>query len=232
MSKYSLDPITDNCYPGTAVLINKLDIRDDDILLKAEIELTHEAAAAWELTPQLETFDFKHYKAIHKHLFQDIYDWAGKVRDVDISKKGTRFCPYDKIDDQAGRIFARLQKLNYLQGMAKGKFVAEFVDLYMTTNYLHPFREGNGRTQRLFLAQLARNANYKLDFADIDIDELMITTIQSAQGVKDGLLRIFTREIDKLKPSIIDSLENAKKLVAQEKSTKKLPKDKSKDIGR
>lgn len=75
------------------------------------------------------------------------------------------------------------------------RFISEFVDLYIATNYLHPFREGNGRTQRLFLAQLVRSAGYSLDFADIDVDELMIATIQSSGGVDDGLRRIFTQAI-------------------------------------
>ena len=108
MSKYSLDPIAANCYPGTTVLINKFGIRDDKKLLLAEIAITQEAAARWEQSPQFGSFDFAHYKAIHKHLLEDLYDWAGQVRDVNISKKGTRFCPYGEIEGQAERIFTRL----------------------------------------------------------------------------------------------------------------------------
>jgi cell filamentation protein len=193
---YSLDPIAANCYPGTTVLINKFGIHDDEKLFQAEIAITQVAAASWELSPQLDTFDFGHYKGIHKHLFDDLYDFAGQVRDVDISKKGTRFCPYGKIDDLAGRIFLQLRKEDFLRGLIKNEFVSEFVNLYVTTNYLHPFREGNGRVQRLFLSQLARYAGFKLDFADIDVDELMIVTIQSAHGVSDGLKRIFTKAIN------------------------------------
>jgi cell filamentation protein len=92
VSKYSLDPIAANCYPGTTVLVNKFGIREDEKLLQAEIAITQVAAARWELSPQCESFDFEHYKAIHKHLFQELYDFAGQVRDVNISKKGTRFC--------------------------------------------------------------------------------------------------------------------------------------------
>lgn len=197
MSQYSLDPIAANCYPNTTVLINKFGIHDDKKLLQAEIEITQEAAARWELTPEQNAFDFEHYKAIHKHLFQDIYDWAGQTRDINISKKGSHFCPCDEIENQSERIFSRLRKENYLENLAKNEFVPEFVNLYVATNYLHPFREGNGRTQRLFLSQLARNAGYNLDFADIDVDELMIATIQSAGGVEDGLKRIFAKAINK-----------------------------------
>jgi cell filamentation protein len=195
MADYSLDSITDNCYPNTTVLINKFGIRDGKRLQQAEIEITQEASARWEIAPQQDTFDYEHYKAIHKYLFVDLYDWAGKTRIVNISKKGTQFCPYDKIENLAKSIFSYLRKNNYLKGLSKSNFIFGFVELYVSTNYLHPFREGNGRTQRLFLAQLARNAGYRLDFADIDVDELMIATIQSSGGVKDGLIRVFTEAI-------------------------------------
>jgi cell filamentation protein len=195
MANYSLDPIGANCYPGTTVLINKFGITDETELRQAEIEITQEASARWEQTPSCKTFDFEHYKSIHTHLFQDLYDWAGQIRDVNISKKGTQFCPFDNIVSSAELTFARLNKLGYFVGLPRKKFITEFVDLYIATNYLHPFREGNGRTQRLFLAQFARNAGYKLNFADIDVDELMIATVYSSQGVLDGLLRIFEKEI-------------------------------------
>lgn len=202
MSKYSLDPIAANCYPGTTVLINKFGIHDDNKLLQAEIAITQEAAAWWELSPQCYSFDFKHYSAIHRHLFQDIYEWAGQVRDVDISKKGTKFCTYTEINELAERIFAGLQKTDCLCGLTKSGFVNEFVSLYISTNHLHPFREGNGRVQRLFLSQLARNTGYELNFKDIDVDELMIATIQSAHGIGDGLKRIFTKAINNLPNNI------------------------------
>ena len=197
MSKYSLDPIAANCYPGTTVLINKLGIHEDAKLLQAEIAIAQVSAAQWELSPLCDSFDFEHLKMIHKHLFQELYEWAGRVRDVNISKKGTQFCRYDEIEDLAERIFTRLRKTNYLRGLTKNRFVPEFVSLYISTNHLHPFREGNGRVHRLFLSQLARRAGYRLDFADIDVDELMIATIQAAHGVEDELKRIFSLAIDK-----------------------------------
>ena len=195
MAKYSLDPIAANCYPDTAVLVNKLGIRDDEKLLQAEMNITQVAAASWDRSPLSSSFDFEHYKAIHRHLFQEIYDWAGLTRDVDISKKGVKFCPNIEIESYAGRVFDRLRNTGFLSGQPKNKFVPEFIDLYIATNYLHPFREGNGRTQRLFLAQLARSAGFELNYADIDVDELMIVTIQSAHGMSDGLARVFEAAI-------------------------------------
>ncbi len=66
---------------------------------------------------------------------------------------------------------------------------------FCVTNALHPFREGNGRTQRAFLTQLIRNAGHDISFADIDTELLMIATIQSAQGVTDLLKQIFSESI-------------------------------------
>lgn len=70
-------------------------------------------------------------------------------------------------------------------------------DCYERTNELHPFREGNGRTQRVFLRQLAQSAGYELDFASVDPDALMIATIQSAQGMDFYLKELFEQMVEK-----------------------------------
>ncbi len=192
---YSIDPIAANCYPDTTVLINKFDIRDEAKLSEIESVITSVRYAEWESAPQADSFDFAHYKAIHHFLFSDLYDWAGEVRTVDISKKGTKFTPAEDIESQAELIFKRLKECNFFKGLPHDEFVEEIVDFYCVTNALHPFREGNGRTQRAFLTQLIRNAGYDIDFADMDTELLMIATIQSAQGVTDLLKRIFEETI-------------------------------------
>ena len=151
---YSIDPISDNCYPGTTVLINKLDIRDEQTLNEAETLATYINASKLEEQPLEGAFDFAHYKAIHHFLFSDLYDWAGQIRTVNISKKGTRFCPIEEIEDRAALIFDRLKEQGYFRGLPHDAFTDEIVDFYCATNDLHPFREGNGRTQRAFLTQL------------------------------------------------------------------------------
>ena len=93
------------------------------------------------------------------------------------------------------QIFERLKTQNFFKGLSRNEFVDEIVDFYCVANFLHPFREGNGRTQRLFLTQLIRNAGYDISFADMDTDLLMIATIQSAQGVTDLLKAIFSESI-------------------------------------
>ena len=192
---YSIDPIAANCYPGTTILINKFDIHDEDKLNEIESVISSARYAEWLSAPQAESFDFDHYKSIHRFLFSDLYEWAGEIRAVNISKKGTQFTPAENIESQAGLIFERLHTCNYFKGLPHNEFVDEIVDFYCVTNALHPFREGNGRTQRVFLTQLIHNAGYKINFADMDTDLLMIATIQSAQGVMDLLKQVFAESI-------------------------------------
>ena len=129
--------------------------------------------------------------------FEDIYEWAGMVRTIDMSKKGTRFTRASRIVELAERIFGRLNHMDNFVGLETEEFLNEITDFYCSTNMLHPFREGNGRTQRAFLQQLIRNAGYDLSFAAMDPDELMIATIQASNGVTDGLHRLLMENIRK-----------------------------------
>ena len=114
---YSIDPIQDNCYPGTTVLVNKLHIHDEAALQEAEALATYVNASKLEQCPLEGVFDFAHYKAIHQFLFSDLYDWAGQIRTVNLSKKGTDFCPAEEIEPQAKLIFDRLKEQNYFKGL-------------------------------------------------------------------------------------------------------------------
>ena len=192
---YSIDPISTNCYPGTTVLINKLDIRDEETLREAETLVTFINASKLEQHPLEGAFDFGHYKAIHHFLSSDLYDWAGQVRTVNISKKGTRFTFAENIERQAELIFRRLKDCNYFKGLTHDEFVEEIVDFYCITNALHPFREGNGRTQRIFFIQLIRYAGYTIDFSEFNSENLMIGSIQAAAGVMDNLIEFFSENL-------------------------------------
>ena len=192
---YSLDPVTSDCYEGTTCLINKFGITDEKTLSRLETMITTAKCKQLEITPIVGDFGFDHYKSIHKYIFEDLYDWAGQVRTVAISKKGTIFTAPDSIESLADRIFTNLQEEKCYVGYDHEQFVCSIVDLYCKTNYLHPFREGNGRTQRVFLTQLIRFAGYDINFSTIDTDELMIATIQSANGVTDYLHLLFREYI-------------------------------------
>lgn len=192
---YSIDALTSDCYEGTTCLINKFNIKDENILKDLETTVTFSKITEYSLNPLFNTFDINHYKAIHKYLFEDIYNWAGEYRSVDMSKKGTSFAKAESIDELMTKCFARLQAKNCFLGLSFDNFVDSIVDFYCVTNMIHPFREGNGRTQRLFLTQLINLNNYSIDFSEIDTDELMIATIQAANGVTDYLKCIFKNAI-------------------------------------
>ena len=194
---YSIDAITEDCYEGTSCLINKLGIKDDEKLKEFEAAVTFAKASELETQPISDAFDVEHYKAIHKFLFEDIYDWAGEYRTINMSKKGTSFAEAYKIPTLMNACFKRLKDNDSFRNNSFDKFVENIVDFYQVTNMIHPFREGNGRTQRLFITQLIRHNGYDINFADVDSDELMIATIQAANGVKDNLIRIFSKSIKK-----------------------------------
>lgn len=191
---YSIDALTNNCYEGTTCLINKLDIGDEKQLDVLESQITVAKISILQQNPIDGNFDFEHYKAIHRFIFEDLYDWAGIPRTIDLSKKGTLFVKAENIEKIAIACFERLKNQNYFKDLDMDDFVEKMTDFYCVTNNLHPFREANGRTQRVFLSQLALNAGYEMDFTNMDTDELMIATIQSANGV-DTYLKDVLREI-------------------------------------
>lgn len=192
---YSVDPISDNCYEGTTCLINKFDIRDEEKLSEIEAKITVAKSAELELQSFTEQFDDRDYRAIHRYLFSDLYDWAGEYRTVGMSKKGTPFTAPEKIQELMTNCFARLKRMNYFLDLDFDEFIDELVDLYCTLNHIHPFREGNGRTQRVFITQLVRYNECDINFSDMNTDELMITTIHASQGVTDYLRDLFYRSI-------------------------------------
>lgn len=191
---YTLKASADNCYEGTTCLINKLNIRDDKLLSELEAQITFAKAAILDTEPILGSFDFSHFKKIHEFLFCDIYDWAGQIRTVDISKKKTSFLEFSLIEDMATKSFAKISE-GYLKNLTFSEFVFRIADFYNDVNYIHPFREGNGRTQRIYFTQLIRHYGYDINFANVDTDDLMIATIQASQGVLDFLVSFFAESI-------------------------------------
>ncbi len=192
---YSIDSISADCYPNSTCLINKFGIRDEATLAKVEADIVLLKSSVLLSQPPAGAFDFAQYRAIHRSLFEDIYDWAGEIRSIDMSKKGTNFVKAADIERLAGNAFSRLNAMDNFTGMERNEFVENIVDFYDVTNMLHPFREGNGRTQRIFFTQLIRNAGYDFSFAAMDPDELMIATIQCSHGVSDHLKQLFREAI-------------------------------------
>lgn len=194
---YSIDSIKDDCYPGTLCLINKLDIHNEELLAEAESAIVLAKMSLLDQQVFSGRFDFAHFKAVHEFLFSDLYSWAGQIRTVDISKKGTAFVPASEIEHCANACFGRLSVFNG-DGMSQREFAHEIADFYNTVNMLHPFREGNGRAQRSFFAQWLRHLGYDFDMAEVDTDRFMIATIQAAHGVENLLADFFEETLFKL----------------------------------
>ena len=181
-----------DCYPNTTVLINKLGIQDQSELNSVERQFVLLKSSQAEQETIFKNIDFNFYKKLHKQLFGDLYEWAGTVRSMNISKKGTVFCNFEDIERIGTLKFQRLAEQNYLKGLTKSRFIDELTEFYHDMNMLHPFREGNGRTLRLFITLLVRNAGYTLNFSDCDSDLLMIATIKAAQGDLSSLKEVFS----------------------------------------
>lgn len=192
---YEINASTSDCYEGTTCLINKMNIRNEQELAVFEKISTLGNISILEQNPIQGNFDFEHYKAIHRFIFQELYDWAGTIRTVNLSKKGTQFAPANEIERIGSAIFSRLENENLFVNLEHDVFVEKVTDLYCDINYLHPFREGNGRVQRVFFSQLIQHAGYHIDFSKMDIDELMIATIRASHGVTDYLKQLFKNNI-------------------------------------
>jgi cell filamentation protein len=132
-------------YPGLNVMRNKLNIRQAERLAQASYELTALRAATLPLGPPAP--GLPHLCAIHRHLYQDIFDWAGDIREVDIYQGDTRFCHFAYIEKEGNGLMQDLEEEGYLVGLEKREFIARLSHYYCEINVLHPFRIGNGIAQ-------------------------------------------------------------------------------------
>jgi cell filamentation protein len=167
------------CYPGTSVLKNRLGLRDPAELEEFEALITTQRA---DEPLALERLDVRGYCAIHRHLFQDVYDWAGEFRTVRVGKTGSMFCYPENIDREMRRIFEALSAEGELRGLEAPDFAAKAAHFLSELNAIHPFREGNGRTQNIFLALLADRAGHPLDFERLDPQAMLAGMIASFRG--------------------------------------------------
>ncbi len=167
------------CYSNSFVLKNKLNIMNADELKAAEREITSLRAAQAIVDKIDGKFDFYLLKQIHRFLFGDIYEWAGKIRTVNISK-GNQFCICEYIQEQMDEIFKKLNNENYLKNYKNKNEVAERLAYYLgEINSIHPFREGNGRAQRMYIEHLAASLGYQLDFMKISSEEMLEASVRS-----------------------------------------------------
>ncbi len=167
------------CYKDTNILINKLDIKDPVILSDYEKRIVSLKLLALHKQGITGNFDSKHFISIHKFLFEDIYPFAGEFRAENIAKDNFSFADYQYIEQELTKILDKLKNENYLQGLSKEDLAKRLAYYWAELNVLHPFREGNGRTTREFLRQLALKNGYLLDLQNVNTNELLDASIKS-----------------------------------------------------
>ena len=193
MSRYSVEDIY--CYPSTSVLRNKLGLTDQDQLDQFEAEITALRLVELQENPIKGHFDLDHLKQFHLHIFQDVYDWAGEIRTVDISRGASRFAHAQFIESAAKTLFVNLKIENGLKGLSIDDFSLRAAHYLSEINVLHPFREGNGRAQRAFITQLCREAGYDLDYSDLEQNEVFDAMKEAFQGNEHRIAQILKERL-------------------------------------
>lgn len=169
------------CYPGTALPRNKANLQTHTALERFERMKVRERMASAPLDFEISDIG---YKAVHRYLFQDVYDWAGETRTAtrwNIAKDGADFTPAPFVDVLLKRQFQLIDRQDNLRSRSAEDFARDAAAHANELNALHPFREGNGRTLRFFLKVLARQAGYNLDLRRIDAELWMKGSVVGLQ---------------------------------------------------
>ncbi|MGV1016503.1 MAG: Fic/DOC family protein [Fluviibacter phosphoraccumulans] len=187
------------CIPGSEVLRNLANLPTQTALDAFEADVTAIRIMEAIETPITGNYDLPHLCRMHQHVFQDVYDWAGQLRMVDISKGDSRFANFGLIESYLGGVLAQIERQDFLRGLGPEDFVEKLAFIMSEINAAHPFREGNGRVQRLFCAQLAEQAGYFIDFdlaAKDDILKAMIAAFQGNETPLRAMLADITARIE------------------------------------
>ncbi|MEA9600494.1 Fic family protein [Polynucleobacter sp. AP-Sanab-80-C2] len=195
MSRYDADDTY--CYPGTDVLRNKAEITNAEDLDTYEGELSTLRSIEILESPIAGQFDLAHLQRIHLALFQDVYDWAGKIRIVDISRGNSRFANVRFIESAANDIFNKLARENRLKGLDADSLSKRLAHYLSEINALHPFREGNGRVQRIFISQLSQSAGYQLDYSDLEQEQIYQAMELAFNGDESILANLILERLEK-----------------------------------
>lgn len=181
------------CYHDTDTLINRLDIHSSSQLVEAETRIVSIRLYQLHAHPISGSFDLAHLCRIHRFIFQDLYSWAGELRTVNIAKKSL-FCLVQHMSGYAQTIFPA-----YYHDCMRAKenpddFIHVLAEHYADLNALHPFREGNGRSQREYCRELCLQCGYLLDLTHTCCDEMIQASIDSLdKGDNTGLEAIFRK---------------------------------------
>lgn len=184
------------CYENSNTLINKLDIKDTKKLLEYEAKITAVKQLSLRQKGITGDFSLQHFIEIHRYLFEDIYPFAGQYRKENIAKGEFRFAEWEYIDEELERLLHELKKENYLEGKTKQELANRLAYYMSELNVLHPFREGNGRTIREFIRQLALKNGYVLNLKKVSPKETLEASIKSIIET-DDLTKILEECLEK-----------------------------------
>jgi cell filamentation protein len=145
-------------YPGTNVLRNRFGLRDARELERRERDASYARLLQLAAEPLPGRYDLAHLQAFHRHIFGDVWPWAGELRSVAIAKENTMFALPEHIAPYLSNVLAGLPREDFLRGLPRRQLAARLAHYMAEINAVHPFREGNGRTQRAFVGQLAAQA--------------------------------------------------------------------------
>jgi len=166
-----------SCYPGTQTLINYFNIEDEQLLEEVEGAIsTYKLSKMYQIDYPFD-ISVENYLAIHQYLFETIYPFAGKIRNENIQKSNepyiknsvTPFCRPEFIYDNLKKIISRM-KVEFRTWKSEEEMLQRLAYFYGEINIIHPFREGNGRTQREFFRQYVRTISPYLPFGNYELD--------------------------------------------------------------
>jgi cell filamentation protein len=183
-------------YPGTDVLRNNFGIRSARELQRVEADITTIRLAELGYRGLPGRYDLDHLRAFHRQIFGEIYPWAGDIRTVAIAK-GQMFALPQHIEAYLAEQLGHLADEDYLQGLTHRSFVRRLTHYLAEINAVHPFREGNGRTQRAFLGQLAAEADWQLAWSRLDAEENIAASIASLNGDNGPLLALLNELVER-----------------------------------
>jgi cell filamentation protein len=196
-------------YPGTSVLRNRRNIVEPEQAERFEIRATFARLRELEEHPTAGNFDRAHLQAIHRHIFQDVYEWAGELRSVDIAKPGSPFFarpPF--IASALAEIADRLRDESQLRGLNVEAFSTRAGYHLGEINAVHPFREGNGRAQREFVRELALAAGFLIDWSNTSSDLMnQASALSFRSGNSSGLAALLRSAISvAASPNVVSDL--------------------------
>lgn len=157
--------------------------------------------------PVAQTFDLTHLRAVHERLFGDVFPWAGETRTVGIARRGTPdFVSWDRVGEEFAEVAAAVAKRDRFVGVSREQFAEQAAAVYDRVNTIHAFREGNGRSQRVWLGDLARGAGYRLDWRVVQGQVNDRASQLAREGQPEALRAMFARITEPLDPGAAERL--------------------------